>query len=115
MRHCAHVSDASRTNFLFRLHQVLHICPRSSQGRCIGEDIQPITIISYLLYLFHDHCRCETTQSLPQSVYHCHSFIPDISMAPLQVHYYSEALPATALIGPTVSEFTRRTATCNCE
>jgi len=27
-----------------------------------------------------------------------HSFIPDISIAPLQVHYYSEALPTTALI-----------------
>jgi len=26
------------------------------------------------------------------------SFIPDISIAPLQVHYYSEALPTTALI-----------------
>ena len=28
----------------------------------------------------------------------CHSFIPDISIAPLQVHYYSEMLPTTALI-----------------
>ena len=27
-----------------------------------------------------------------------HSFIPDISIAPLQVHYYSEALLTTALI-----------------
>jgi len=27
-----------------------------------------------------------------------HSFILDISIAPLQVHYYSEALPTTALI-----------------
>ena len=27
-----------------------------------------------------------------------HSFIPDISIAPFQVHYYSEALPTTALI-----------------
>ena len=26
------------------------------------------------------------------------SFIPDISIAPLQVHYYSEALPTTILI-----------------
>ena len=26
------------------------------------------------------------------------SFIPDISIEPLQVHYYSEALPTTALI-----------------
>src|SRR6218665_208777 len=26
------------------------------------------------------------------------SFIPDISIAPLQVHYYSEVLPTTALI-----------------
>jgi len=27
-----------------------------------------------------------------------HSFIPYSSIAPLQVHYYSEALPTTALI-----------------
>jgi len=27
-----------------------------------------------------------------------HSFIPDISIAPLQVHYYSEVLSTTALI-----------------
>jgi len=27
-----------------------------------------------------------------------HSLILDISIAPLQVHYYSEALPTTALI-----------------
>jgi len=27
-----------------------------------------------------------------------HSFIPNISIATLQVHYYSEALPTTALI-----------------
>jgi len=27
-----------------------------------------------------------------------HSFIPDISIAPLQVHYYSEAFPTKALI-----------------
>jgi len=27
-----------------------------------------------------------------------HSFILDIYMAPLQVHYYSEQLPTTALI-----------------
>jgi len=27
-----------------------------------------------------------------------HSLIPDISIAPLQVYYYSEALPTTALI-----------------
>src|SRR6218665_2983413 len=28
-----------------------------------------------------------------------HSFIPDISIVPLQVHYYSQALPTTASIG----------------
>ena len=27
-----------------------------------------------------------------------HSFIPDISIVPRQVHYYSKALPTTALI-----------------
>ena len=38
-----------------------------------------------------------------------HSFIPAISIAPLQVLYYSEALPTTAWIY-TVSEFSRRSA-----
>jgi len=34
-----------------------------------------------------------------KSYHFIHSFIPDISIAPLQVHYYySEALPTTALI-----------------
>jgi len=33
-----------------------------------------------------------------------HSLIPNISVAPLQVHYYSEALPTTII--DTVSEFT---------
>jgi len=41
------------------------------------------------------------------------SFILDISIVPLQVHYYSEAFPTTALI--TVSELTRWNATSNCE
>ena len=34
--------------------------------------------------------------SIPQAV--IHSFIPNISRAPLQVHYYSEVLPTTAFI-----------------
>jgi len=37
-----------------------------------------------------------------------HSLIPDISISPLQVHYYSETLQTTALI---LSELTRRSAT----
>src|SRR6218665_1349862 len=41
-----------------------------------------------------------------------HSFIPAISIAPLQVLYYSEALPTTAWI-LYVSEFlTQRTGNC---
>jgi len=35
---------------------------------------------------------------LPRRVAHTRSFIPDIFIAPPQVHYYSEALPITALI-----------------
>jgi len=31
-------------------------------------------------------------------LHHIHSFIPAISIAPLQVLYYSEALPTTARI-----------------
>jgi len=41
-----------------------------------------------------------------------HSFIPDIAIAPLQGHYYPQALPTTALI--IVSELTRRSALGNC-
>src|SRR6218665_3605589 len=41
-----------------------------------------------------------------------HSFVPDISIAPLHVHYYSEALTTTA---DTSSELTHRSATDNCE
>jgi len=45
-----------------------------------------------------------------------HSFIPDISIAPLQVHYYSEALPTTALYSYWYCvELTRRSATGNHE
>src|SRR6218665_2776780 len=40
-----------------------------------------------------------------------YSFIPDISITPLQVHYYSETLPTI----DTVSELTRRSAIGNCE
>src|SRR6218665_853105 len=36
-------------------------------------------------------CLCKTSLA-------AHSFILDISIAPLQVHYQSEALPTTALI-----------------
>jgi len=43
-----------------------------------------------------------------------HSFNPDISIAPLEVHYYSEMLPTTALTD-AVSELTRQSATGNCE
>jgi len=34
-----------------------------------------------------------------------YSFIADISVAPIQVHYYSEALPTTALICFAFSAF----------
>ena len=42
-----------------------------------------------------------------------HSLIPDISIAPLQVHYYSEALLSTALI--LCHELARRSTKGNCE
>jgi len=41
-----------------------------------------------------------------------HSFIQDISIAPLQVHYYSEALPTWHEYCVGVS---RQSATSNCE
>jgi len=42
-----------------------------------------------------------TTQTAKQDSAHhsfIHSLIPDVSIAPLQVHYYSEALLTTASI-----------------
>jgi len=113
MRYYAHVSDASRTDFLFRLHQVLHICPRSSQGRCICEDIQLITIISYLLYRFHDHCRCETTAVITRVI---------LSLSFIHSGYLYSASSSALIhrgapdyIIDTVSELTRRTATGICK
>ena len=37
-----------------------------------------------------------------------HSFIPDISIVPLQVHYYSEVLPTTSLIAYCVRVKTQK-------
>jgi len=37
-------------------------------------------------------------QSLRFKLLFIHSFVPYISVAPLQVHYYAEALPTTAMI-----------------
>ena len=42
-----------------------------------------------------------------------HKFIPDISIAPFQAHYYSEALLDYSI--DTVSKLTRRSATSKCE
>src|SRR6218665_1899785 len=44
-----------------------------------------------------------------------HSFLPDISVAPLQVHYYSLLRGAPDYSIDTVAELTRRSATGNCE
>jgi len=51
--------------------------------------------------------KVSSNQSILCALWYCitcksldfiHLFIPDISIVPLQVHYYSEALPTTALI-----------------
>ena len=44
-----------------------------------------------------------------------HSFIPDISIAPLQVHYTTQRRPRLQHCWPTVSELTLRNATDNCK
>jgi len=44
-----------------------------------------------------------------------HSFVPDISIVLLQVHYYSEALQSPDNSIDTVSKLTRRSTTGNCE
>jgi len=51
-------------------------------------------------------------QSLLWRIIFIHSFILDISLAPLQDHYYSEMLLTTALI---LCRLTRQSATGNCK
>src|SRR6218665_1566695 len=60
--------------------------------------------------------RLETTQRITTALSVSfnnlqYSFIPDISKAPLQVHYYSEAFLNTVYSIDTVLELTRRSAT----
>jgi len=43
-------------------------------------------------------CKLRHQSVLLKSFYSIHSFIPDIHIMPLQVHYYSEALQARASI-----------------
>src|SRR6218665_199871 len=50
----------------------------------------------FVLHLDLNSHECQCHHSL-RSTTNGYSFIPDISIAPLHVHYYSEALPATAL------------------
>ena len=45
--------------------------------------------------------------STPVGCQKIHLFIPDISIAPLQVHYYTEALQTTALICVAVNTLKR--------
>src|SRR6218665_47796 len=60
-------------------------------------------MLSLTTYMTTACCALSSNlMALPYRIYHltteCSSFLPDISIAPLQVHYYSEALPTTALI-----------------
>ena len=62
---------------------------------------------------FINHFRYNViTQELHPVQMHSHSFIPDISITPPQVHYYPEALPTRHGYYVRVS---RRSATGNCE
>ena len=64
------------------------------------QQLRSRTLIQVLSELTHPrhvtNCILETVCIVTTSC--IHSFIPDISIAPLQVHYYSEALPTRALI-----------------
>src|SRR6218665_397275 len=60
-------------------------------------------MLSLTTYMTTACCALSSNlMALPYRIYHltteCSSFLPDISIAPLQVHYYSEVLPTTALI-----------------
>src|SRR6218665_2837278 len=57
--------------------------------------------------MIHVNKYCRFQLNYTSHYFHAfiHSFIMASSIAPLQVLHYSEALPTTARIGPTVSEF----------
>src|SRR6218665_724313 len=60
-------------------------------------------MLSLTTYMTTACCALSSNlMALPYRIYHltteCSSFLPDISIAPLRVHYYSEALLTTALI-----------------
>src|SRR6218665_3304706 len=65
--------------------------------------------IAYIHTHTHTHAHTHTHTNKHMHKYIFIPFIPDISIALLQVHCYAEALPITAI--DTVSEFTRRSAT----
>ena len=87
--------------------------PLSSNGRrCVGTVCQylltfmSIVVVAFRIIMSKKQTVCISFRSLrkmkkwkvPYTQIIIHSFIQAISIAPLQVHYYSEALPTTALI-----------------
>ena len=93
-----------------------HIAPNTKLADCLyqwekssrinhssSKDLKLIFKVCRL-HLYHPYLQC--------SVYFIHSFIQTISIAPLKVQFYSEALPTQPGYCAGVS---RRSATGNCE
>src|SRR6218665_122889 len=99
-----------RTNqlFCFRFH-IVKVIRQTYTHTCMHTNVYIYRDIHTFL---HTCMNLHTKQAPLYLIDHrqwendIHSFIPDISIAPILVHYYSEALPTTAI--DTVSEFTRR-------
>src|SRR6218665_2732839 len=85
--HCSQSLDSQyQSIYPWRVHRLW------AQGLVLPPSHEHLVPVS--TFRFHDGLcilECKGLEVI-------HSFIPDISIAPLQVHYYSEALPATALI-----------------
>ena len=89
-------------------------CTFQNQGSADSDNVyfvisncDPCCTVSLLFELFSSFKRCLWSQ-----YFFIHSFILAISIAPLQVHYYSEAFPTTARI--LYRSFTpKHTGNCN--
>jgi len=85
MSHCLNITDEPQN-----LEQILSDC-KETLKYCVKTGFYITdTFLIYMAFL------TTSALSVTPSV---HSFISDISIAPLQVHYYSEALSTTGLIG----------------
>src|SRR6218665_3775402 len=103
-----------------RIFSVLSLCPSADSSMFYPYTLQQILLCSIPMpfsRIFSVLSLCPSEESslfypyTLQQIFSVHLFIPAISIAPLQVLYYSEALPTTARI--LYRSFTpKRTGNC---